>query len=104
PFARILKNIGDCANVRPIVIQSLFMKVRNESPSSDEIAAYCQRLREIGNIRLVQVYTIARKPMTMVDGVPAWQFVSALSDAEVDAIAARVRKEAGVAADSFYGG
>ena len=65
--------------------------------------AYCQRLREIGNIKLVQVYTIARKAMTVVDGVPAWQFVSALSNAEVDAITERVRKEAGVKAESFYG-
>jgi len=39
----------------------------------------------------------------MVDGVPAWQFVSALTNAEVDAIAERVRKEAGVKAESFYG-
>ena len=104
PFKRILKNIAACAKARPVVIQSLFMKIRGTGPSADEIAAYCQRLREIGNIKLVQVYTVARKAMTMVDGVPAWQFVSALSDAEVDAIAARVRKEAGVAADSFYGG
>ncbi len=42
--------------------------------------------------------------MTVVDGVPAWQFVSALSNEEVDAIAERVRNEAGVKAESFYGG
>jgi wyosine [tRNA(Phe)-imidazoG37] synthetase (radical SAM superfamily) len=104
PFARILKNIRDCATARPVVVQSLFMKVRDEGPSADEIGAYCQRLREIGNIKLVQVYTLARKAMTVVDGVPAWQFVTALSNAEVDAIAARVRREAGVAAEGFYGG
>ena len=86
------------------------MKVHGVGPSADEITAYCQRLREIGNvnparsgIKLVQVCTIARKPMTMVDGVPAWQFVTALTNKEVDAIAGRLRKEAGVAAESFYG-
>jgi len=104
PFARILKNISQAAKVRPIVIQSLFLKIRGEGPSREEITAYCQRLRDIGNIKLVQVYTLARKAMTMVDGVPAWQFVSALSNAEVDAIAERVRKEAGVEAEGFYGG
>ena len=104
PFARIVKNITTCARTRPIVIQSLFMKVRGVGPSVDEIGAYCQRLRDIGNIKLVQVYTLARRAMTIVDGVPAWQFVSPLTDAEVDAIAARVREEAGVAAESFYGG
>jgi wyosine [tRNA(Phe)-imidazoG37] synthetase (radical SAM superfamily) len=110
PFGRILKNIGDCANARPVVIQSLFMKVHGVGPSANEITAYCQRLREIGNvnparsgIKLVQVCTIARKPMTMVDGVPAWQFVTALTNKEVDAIAGRLRKEAGVTAESFYG-
>jgi len=104
PFARILKNIAGAAKVRPIVIQSLFLKIRGEGPSREEITAYCQRLRDIGNIKLVQIYTIARKAMTMVDGVPAWQFVSALSNAEVDAITERVRKEAGVKVESFYGG
>ena len=111
PFARILHNIMQAAKVRPIVIQSLFLKIRGQGPSREEIGVYCQRLREIGNInsaghgiKLVQVYTIARKAMTMVDGVPAWEFVSALTDAEVDAIVERVRKEAGASAEGFYGG
>jgi wyosine [tRNA(Phe)-imidazoG37] synthetase (radical SAM superfamily) len=104
PFARILKNISEAAKVRPIVIQSLFLKIRGEGPLGEEITAYCQRLHEIGNIKLVQVYTVARKAMTVVNGVPAWQFVSALSNEEVDAITERVRNEAGVKAESFYGG
>jgi len=82
----------------------LFLKVRGEGPSTEEIGEYCRRLREIGNIKLVQVYTIARKAMTVVDGIPAWEFVSALSNAEVNAITERVRTEAGVPAESFYGG
>jgi len=108
PFTRILKNITTCGQARPIVIQSLFMNVHGAGPSREEITAYCQRLRDIGaaggRIKLVQVYTIARKPMTLVDGVPAWQFVTALSNAEVDAITERVRNEAQVPAESFYGG
>ena len=103
PFARILKNISETAKARPMVIQSLFLKIRGVGPSGDEITAYCQRLHDIGNIKLVQVYTVARKAMTIVDGIPAWQFVSALSNAEVDAITERVRKEADVEAESFYG-
>ena len=103
PFARILKNISEAAKVRPIVIQSLFLKIRDVGPTNDEITAFCQCLREISNIKLVQVYTVARKAMTVVDGIPAWQFVTALSNAEVDAITERARKEAGVIAESFYG-
>src|SRR5947199_2021738 len=94
PFAKILRNIQLTAKKRPVIIQSLFLKVRGEGPSPEEIGAYCRRLREIGNIKLVQVYTLARKAMTMVEGVPAWQFVSGLTDADVDAIAERVRREA----------
>ncbi|MGD1017925.1 MAG: radical SAM protein [Verrucomicrobiia bacterium] len=104
PFARILNNIAETAKARPIVIQGLFLKIRGEGPSSEEVGEFCRRLREIGNIKLVQVYTIARKAMTVVDGVPAWQFVSALSNEEVDAITERVRNEAGMPAESFYGG
>ncbi len=103
PFGRILKNIAGTAKARPIVVQSLFLKIRGEGPSTEEIGEYCRRLREIGKIKLVQVYTIARKAMTMVDGIPAWEFVSALSNEEVDAITERVRNEAGVKAESFYG-
>ena len=110
PFARILKNIVGCAKDRPVVIQSLFLKVKETGPSDAEIAEYCRRLKEIGNInfarsgiKLVQVYTLARQALTVVDGVPAWQFVSALSDAEVDAITERVRREAAVPAESFHG-
>jgi wyosine [tRNA(Phe)-imidazoG37] synthetase (radical SAM superfamily) len=107
PFARILKNITMTANERPIVVQSLFMRVHGVGPDEGEIGAYRERLRKIvlagGRIKLVQVYTVARKPMTMVDGIPAWQFVSALTNDEVDAITERVRKEAGLEAKSFYG-
>jgi wyosine [tRNA(Phe)-imidazoG37] synthetase (radical SAM superfamily) len=102
PFSKILRNIKMTAKTRPVVIQSLFLKMKGAGPSPDEIAVYCQRLRDIGNIKLVQVYTLARKALTLVDGVPAWQFVSALSDAEVDAIVERVR-QVGVPAESFYG-
>ncbi|HYF51277.1 MAG TPA: radical SAM protein [Planctomycetota bacterium] len=99
PFAKVLDNIAACAKARPIVIQSCFMKVRGVAPSEPEISAYIARLKEIaargGRIKLVQIYTVARNP--------AYSIVSSLSDAEVDAIAARVRKEAGLQASAFYG-
>lgn len=96
PFTRILKNITGCAKVRPVVIQSLFLKLDGVGPSEAELTEYCRRLKEIANIKLVQVYTIARRPMAGVGGL------AALTDAEVDAITARVR-QAGLPAESFYG-
>lgn len=99
PFERILENITAAARVRPLVIQSLFMRVVGERPSRSELEAFCDRLEEIvaagGKIRLVQVYTVARRP--------AEDFVGALSDGEVDAIAEMVRERVGLRADAFYG-
>lgn len=99
PFARVLENISTAAQARPLVIQSLFMRVAGEGPCEAEIEAYCDRLREItecgGELKLVQVYTVARKP--------AESIVAPLSDAEVDAIADRVRASTGLEAKPFYG-
>lgn len=99
PFRRILDNITDAARLRPLVIQSLFMRVDSTPPSSDEIAAFCERLQEIcaagGQLRLVQVYTIARRP--------AESYVAPLSNAEVDAIATKVRQQVGIPASAYYG-
>lgn len=99
PFRQILDNITAAAQVRPIVIQSLFMRVDGEPPTELERTAYCDRLNEMvaagGQIKLVQVYTIARRP--------AESFVTPLSDEEVDAIVALVRRRTGLNAAAFYG-
>lgn len=99
PFQTVLANILDVATRYEIVIQSCFMRVKGSGPSSAEIGEFVARLREIvtrgGRIRMVQVYTLARNP--------ALSIVSSLSNAEVDAIAERVRGEAGLAAEAYYG-
>ena len=101
PFARVLANIEAAAKERPVVIQSLFQRIRDEGPSREEIDAWCGRLAAIvnggGRIRLVQVYTVARPP--------AESYVTPLSDSEVDAIASEARRRLpGVAVESFYSG
>ncbi len=99
PFQRVLDNLLLAAKVRPIVIQSMFLKLLGQSPSAEEISAYCDRLKELvdggGKIKLVQVYTVARKP--------AESIVAPLEDAEVDAIAQQVRNQTGLAAEVYYG-
>jgi wyosine [tRNA(Phe)-imidazoG37] synthetase (radical SAM superfamily) len=98
PFRRILDNITHAAQRRPIVIQSLFMRIHGEPPTSGEIDAFCQRLNEIiaagGRIKLVQVYTVARRP--------AEDFVAPLTDAEVDAIVAAVQSQTRLSAEAYY--
>ena len=99
PFQQILDNIADCARKRPIVIQALFMRIHGESPSAEELGSFCERLCEIaqggGQIRLVQVYTVARQP--------AESFVEPLADSEVDAIVERVQRSTGLDATAYYG-
>ncbi len=99
PFDRVLENIGRAARRRPLVIQSLFMRIDGEPPSETEIDAYCSRLTEItgsgGRLKLVQVYTVARPP--------AEDRVTALSEDELELIAGRVRTRCGLPTAVFGG-
>lgn len=99
PFDRVLANILDCATLRPLVIQSCYMRVAGTGPSSEEIGAYIARLNDIrlagGQLKRVQIYTVARDP--------ALSIVSSLDDSEVESIAARVREQTGLIVESFYG-
>lgn len=98
PFRQILDNIASAARQRPLVIQSLFMKINGEAPSPAELEAFCDRLNEIqrvgGELKLVQIYTVARPP--------AESFVTSLSNAEVDAIVGLVQSRTGIAAEAYY--
>jgi len=101
PFAHVLRNILETARSRSVVLQSLFMKVAGAGPSSEEIGAYCDRVREVlqggGRIHLIQVYTVARPP--------AEAEVTPLSDAQVDTLAAEVRRRVPeVPVETFYSG
>ncbi|HEY4234101.1 MAG TPA: radical SAM protein [Lacipirellulaceae bacterium] len=99
PFRQILENITAAARVRPLVIQALFMRVNGEPPPQAELEAFCDRLNEItaagGQLKLVQVYTVARRPTE--------SYVTPLADAEVDAIVALVQERAGLNAIGYYG-
>lgn len=99
PFRRILENITAAAKVRPLAIQSLFMRIRGQPPPAAELEAYCDRLREIvaagGQIKLVQIYTVARPP--------AESYVSALSDVEIDDLVELVRRTTGLVVQGYGG-
>jgi wyosine [tRNA(Phe)-imidazoG37] synthetase (radical SAM superfamily) len=98
-WRQILDNLRETARARPIVIQSLFMRIRGQPPPADEIEAYCRRLQEIvaggGIIKLVQIHTIARRP--------AESWVAPLGSDEVDSIAETVRRETALPVAAFYG-
>ncbi len=87
-FSLILENITQAARERPVVIQSLFMRIHGQPPSAGELQAYCDRLNEIlsagGKIKLVQIYTVARRP--------AESFVTPLDAPEIQWIAQTVEQ------------
>ncbi len=95
----MLDNILQTAKLRPIVIQALFMQIHDEPPSPAEIEAFCQRLNDItnqgGQIRLVQVYTIARNP--------AEHYAKHLTNDQVDTIAQAVRSRTDLSVETYYG-
>ena len=99
PFQRVLDNIEQAASIRPIVIQSLFMKVNDPGPGDNELEMFCQRLSHIrqqgGEISLVQIYTIAR--------LPAESYVTPLADSEVDRIVELVTSKTGIQSVGYYG-
>jgi wyosine [tRNA(Phe)-imidazoG37] synthetase (radical SAM superfamily) len=99
PFRQILDNITAAARVRPLVIQALFMRVNGQPPTEAEQEAFCDRLNEItaagGKLKLVQIYTIARRP--------AESFVTPLTDVEVDVLVNLVHHRTGLPTAGFYG-
>jgi len=99
PLARVLENIALAACRHALVIQSLFLRWQGVGPDEAEREAYCARLNEIqragGRIKLVQVYTIARRP--------AESEATPLSVAEVDALVSLVHRRTGLMAEPFYG-
>jgi len=98
PLSRILRNITAAARIRPLVIQALFMRIHGEPPPPTELEAFGDRLNDItaagGQLKLVQIYTVARQP--------AESFVAPLADAEVDAIVDLVRRRTGLQTAGFH--
>jgi wyosine [tRNA(Phe)-imidazoG37] synthetase (radical SAM superfamily) len=99
PFHRILDNITAEAQRAPLVIQAMFLRIHDQPTPEAELNAFCDRLNDIvkagGQIKLVQVYTVAR--------VPAETFVTPLSRTEVDQIVEMVQRRTKLPAEGFYG-
>ena len=95
----VMDNLVLAAKLRPIVIQSLWMRVDDEPPTINELEAYSDRLNEIvsagGEIKLVQIYTVARQP--------AESYVSPLTNDEVDFWVNEVRRRTRLNVAGFYG-
>jgi hypothetical protein len=99
PFNRIMANLIAAARVRPLVIQSLFMRVDGVGPTWEEVDAYCIRLNEIlgsgGSLAGIQVYTVAR--------LPAESNVTALPGPELRRMGELVQGRTGIPVEVFEG-
>jgi wyosine [tRNA(Phe)-imidazoG37] synthetase (radical SAM superfamily) len=94
---RILQNLLLTARARPIIIQSLFLRMHGEPMPPEELAEYCSRLqtlvREGAQIREVHLYTIARPTPE--------PFCGKLTKAELEAMAQTVREKTGLKVVTF---
>jgi wyosine [tRNA(Phe)-imidazoG37] synthetase (radical SAM superfamily) len=98
PFARVLKNLTQTAAERPIIIQTMMLRVHGEPPPTAEVEAYIGRLQDIeaeGELREIHIYTVARVPME--------PWCTPLSDPELDAIVSQVAARVRAPVRGFYG-
>ncbi len=95
----VLDNILLTARLRPIVIQTLWLRVNGEVPPVPQVEAYCARVGELlaqgAQIKAIQLHTIAR--------VPVEKFAASLGDADLDAIAEVVSNRLPVVVEKYYG-
>jgi wyosine [tRNA(Phe)-imidazoG37] synthetase (radical SAM superfamily) len=86
-LAQILDNVLATARIRPIVLQSLFMRIHDQPPPPAEIGAYADRVRWLLNqgarLSLIQIYTVARRTVE--------PYVAPLAPPELESIAAAIR-------------
>jgi wyosine [tRNA(Phe)-imidazoG37] synthetase (radical SAM superfamily) len=98
-LTRVLESIRDAARLRPIVIQSLFMRVNGQAMPPAEVEAYCDRLNwllaEGGQIKAIQIHTIARRP--------ADPSVTQMPDDELDRMADIVCARVQAPVETYYG-
>lgn len=96
-FDRILGNLAATARERPIVIQSLFLRLMAKAMPAEELELYCERLNAItaqgGAVKEVHAYTVARATPV------AW--AKALEPDELEAFAATIRARTGLRVLSF---
>ncbi|MBT3201880.1 MAG: radical SAM protein [Phycisphaerales bacterium] len=97
---KIVSEITQVAKSRPVVIQTLMFRIDGSDPPPAEIDAYCGRLRDIlasgGQISVLQLHTVARKPSS--------DSVTALPNEHLDALAEAIRKGVpGLQVETYYG-
>jgi wyosine [tRNA(Phe)-imidazoG37] synthetase (radical SAM superfamily) len=96
---RVVDNIALCAQQLEVTIQSLFPTLDGKDPGEEEMGAVADCVNEIasrgGRVRLIQVYTTARKPSDPRIGM--------IEDARLDQLADVIRSRVTVPVEVYYG-
>ncbi|QNN24233.1 radical SAM protein [Planctomycetales bacterium ZRK34] len=97
---RVLANILTTGKLRPVVIQSMWMRLHDQLPPEAEFDAFADRLKSLRKdgcqIKQVQLYTIARHT--------AEAYATPLSDDELDQLSDHLKDRLpDLRVDTFYG-
>jgi len=94
PFQTIRANLVNFTRDFPVVIQTCFLALHGEGPSTDEVRQYAECLKELNKVSYVQIYTVARN--TPED------WATPLDNRQLDDIAETVRQQTGLDVRAFY--
>lgn len=96
PFAEILDNLRAAGRRRPIIIQTLFMKIDGRPPADAEIDAYISRLNDLRaagtQISAIHLHTVARPPADIRAGALAPDELGRLAQRIAERVALPVQK------------
>jgi wyosine [tRNA(Phe)-imidazoG37] synthetase (radical SAM superfamily) len=94
PFQTICTNLIHFTQDFPVVIQTCFLALHGKRPDADEVRHYAERLKELGKVLYVQIYTVARR--TPED------WATPLENNQLDDISETVRQLTGLDVRTFY--
>jgi wyosine [tRNA(Phe)-imidazoG37] synthetase (radical SAM superfamily) len=93
-FQTIRSNLINFSRDFPVVIQTCFLSLHGNSPSTDEVRRYAECLTELDKVQYVQIYTAARN-------MPE-DWVKPLDNSQIDDIAENVRQWTRLDVRTFY--
>ncbi|MCB9895158.1 MAG: radical SAM protein [Planctomycetes bacterium] len=98
-LAKVVDSIAHAAEQLEITIQCLFPTIDGKDPGEAEASAVADRINEIqakgGKLRLIQLYTTARRPATDRIGM--------IEDARLDELAGVIAAKVDVPVEVYYG-
>jgi len=93
-FQTIQTNLINLTQDFPVVIQTCFLALHGQGPSTDEVRHYAEYLQKLGKVLHVQIYTVARNTPE--------NWATPLDSRQLDDIADRVRQLTGLEVRTFY--